>query len=58
MTKNNGAPIVLMHVDHSVPLWAFFDLYGTTEKIRMLGSIKRSEPLYSTCKLFLFKSTL
>jgi len=27
-----------MHVDCSLPLWAFFDIYGTTNKIESLGT--------------------
>uniref|UniRef100_A0A8R1XYZ3 Neuralized n=1 Tax=Onchocerca volvulus TaxID=6282 RepID=A0A8R1XYZ3_ONCVO len=38
--KNNLAPRVIIHVDTSVKLWAYFDIYGTTQKIRMLGSVK------------------
>ncbi|VDP16596.1 unnamed protein product [Onchocerca flexuosa] len=38
--KNNLAPRVIIHVDTSVKLWAYFDVYGTTQKIRMLGSVK------------------
>jgi len=26
-----------MHVDCSLPLWAFFDIYGTTNKLESLG---------------------
>ncbi|XP_013420757.1 protein neuralized isoform X2 [Lingula anatina] len=34
----NGRHIaVLMHVDKTLPLWAFFDVYGNTQKIKMLG---------------------
>lgn len=38
MTKNRQAPITLMHIDISQPLWGFFDIYGNTLKVRMLGS--------------------
>ena len=27
-----------MHVDVSVPLWAFWDVYGNTQKLRLIGS--------------------
>lgn len=40
MAVNGGPPIIQMHVDNSVPLWAFFDMYGTTDRIRIAGSIK------------------
>ncbi|KAG8266890.1 protein neuralized isoform X2 [Homalodisca vitripennis] len=38
MSKNGGPPSVLMHVDQSLTLWAFLDVYGSTQKIRVLGS--------------------
>ncbi|UXI20651.1 Serine/threonine-protein kinase mig-15 [Sarcoptes scabiei] len=38
MIKNRQRPITLMHVDVSQHLWAFFDIYGSTLKVRMLGS--------------------
>jgi len=35
----NGHHIsTLMHVDTSLPLWALFDIYGTVQKVRLLGS--------------------
>lgn len=38
MSKNGSPPLVLMHVDQSLTLWAFLDVYGSTRKIRMLGT--------------------
>lgn len=38
MTKNRQRPVTLMHVDISQPLWGFFDLYGSTLKMRVLGT--------------------
>ncbi|KAG1661233.1 E3 ubiquitin-protein ligase NEURL1 [Nymphon striatum] len=35
--KNDLVPVIIMHVDHSLKLWAFLDLYGNTVKIRNLG---------------------
>ena len=29
-----------MHVDVSLPLWAFWDIFGTTSKIRLIGRTK------------------
>ena len=29
----------LMHVDTSVPLWAFFDLIGSTTAIQIIGTV-------------------
>jgi len=43
MAVNGGPPICQMHVDNSIPLWAFFDLYGTTERIRCVGTIKSKQ---------------
>ena len=42
MSKNAGSQTTLMYVDNSIPLWAFFDLYGTTTKICLLGTIMRA----------------
>ncbi|MPC48121.1 protein neuralized-like isoform X1 [Portunus trituberculatus] len=36
-SRNGAAPQVFMHVDHTLQLWAFFDVYGNTSKIRSLG---------------------
>lgn len=38
MTKNRQRAITLMHVDTSQPLWPFFDLFGSTLKVRLLGT--------------------
>lgn len=38
MTKNRQRAITLMHVDISQPLWPFFDLFGSTLKVRLLGT--------------------
>lgn len=35
-SKNDASSRVIMHVDVSIPLWAFFDLYGSTRKIQIL----------------------
>lgn len=39
-SKNNGSPHVIMHVDHSLQLYGFFDVFGHTAKIKLHGSIK------------------
>ncbi|XP_076057578.1 E3 ubiquitin-protein ligase neur isoform X2 [Oratosquilla oratoria] len=36
-SRNGANPQVFMHVDHTLQLWAFFDVYGNTSKIRCLG---------------------
>ncbi|XP_057665766.1 protein neuralized isoform X1 [Diorhabda carinulata] len=42
--KNHGAPLVIMHVDQSLRLWAFFDIYGSTQRIRVLSSTTPISP--------------
>ena len=37
-SKNGSTPMVFMHVDQTLQLWAFFDVYGSTQKVRILGS--------------------
>jgi len=39
-SKNGSIPSVFMHVDCSVPLWAFWDVYGNTQRLRMVGGTK------------------
>ncbi|XP_045465468.1 protein neuralized isoform X1 [Harmonia axyridis] len=38
ISRNGGAPLVVIHVDQSLQLWAFFDIFGSTQKIRVLSS--------------------
>ncbi|MFH4977427.1 hypothetical protein AB6A40_004136 [Gnathostoma spinigerum] len=38
--KNNQTPRVIIHVDNTVRLYAWFDVYGTTQSIRTLGVAK------------------
>uniref|UniRef100_A0A915AUW8 Neuralized n=1 Tax=Parascaris univalens TaxID=6257 RepID=A0A915AUW8_PARUN len=38
--KNNLPPRIIIHVDTEVRLWAFFDVYGSTQRIRLLGAVK------------------
>ncbi|XP_047346684.1 protein neuralized isoform X2 [Vespa velutina] len=44
MSKNGGPPNVVMHVDQSLQLWAFVDVYGSTQRVRMLASRPTSPP--------------
>ena len=37
-SKNGGIPSIFMHVDSSVSLWAFWDIYGNTQRLRMVGA--------------------
>ncbi|KOX72842.1 Protein neuralized [Melipona quadrifasciata] len=50
MSKNGGPPNVVMHVDQSLQLWAFFDVYGSTQRVRMLAErpTQSSPPLTGT----------
>ncbi|KAL4232048.1 E3 ubiquitin-protein ligase neurl1b [Mactra antiquata] len=36
-SRNNYKTSTLMHIDRTLPLWAFFDVYGNVQKIKMLG---------------------
>nr|CAG4651693.1 EOG090X03H5 [Triops cancriformis] len=38
MCRNGEAPVVIMHVDHTLNFWPFFDLYGNTQSVRLLGT--------------------
>lgn len=42
--KNNGIPSVFMHVDITLPLWAFWDVYGHTSRIKLWGSTEQNLP--------------
>ncbi len=37
LSRHGSSKNVLMHVDTSTPLWMFFDIYGTTQTIKILG---------------------
>lgn len=37
ISKNNTPPTVVMHVDQSLQLWAFLDVYGSTQSVRILS---------------------
>lgn len=50
-SKNGNIPSTFMHVDTSLPLWAFWDIYGNTSKIRLLGSTTDSLIRNSTSSL-------
>ena len=43
--RNDNAPITLMYVDQSLQLWGFFDVYGSTQSIRVL-SRSQDTPIY------------
>lgn len=35
--KNGHHMATLMFIDKTLPMWAFFDVYGNTQKIKILG---------------------
>jgi len=37
--RNGHHVASLMHVDYTLPIWAFFDVYGSVQKIKLLGEI-------------------
>lgn len=37
ISRNGGPPSVVIHVDQTLRLWAFFDVYGSTQRIRVLS---------------------
>ena len=41
--KNGHQIAILMFVDKTLPLWAFFDVYGSTQKIKVLGKVIRGQ---------------
>ena len=41
--SRNGQPVVsLMFVDMSLPLWGFFDIYGSVQKIKLLSKYSQN----------------
>jgi protein neuralized len=46
ITHNDSAPITLMYIDQSLQLWAFFDVYGSTQGIRVLSKGTQMPPAY------------
>lgn len=47
ISKNDGPASVIMHVDQSLQLWAFLDVYGSTQSVRVLSQMAPS-PQYQT----------
>ncbi|GJQ88156.1 putative zinc ion binding protein [Trypoxylus dichotomus] len=43
--RNGAAPCVIIHVDQTLKLWAFFDVYGSTRRIRVLSSSGATTPI-------------
>ncbi|KAJ8920495.1 hypothetical protein NQ315_005364 [Exocentrus adspersus] len=44
ISRNGGTPLVVIHVDQTLRLWAFFDIYGSTQRIRVLSSPSAISP--------------
>lgn len=44
ISKNGRPPTVVMHVDQSLKLWAFLDIYGSTQRIRVLSCSANVSP--------------
>lgn len=42
ISKNDGPPTTIMHVDQSLTLWALLDVYGSTESVRVLSQMPPS----------------
>lgn len=38
VSRNGSNPVTVMHVDHTLRLWAFVDIYDATQRVRMLSS--------------------
>ncbi|XP_019864720.1 protein neuralized isoform X2 [Aethina tumida] len=45
ISRNGGPPLVVIHVDQTLRLWAFFDIYGSTQKIRVLSNPSPMSPI-------------
>jgi protein neuralized len=46
ISRNDGPVITLMYIDQSLQLWAFFDVYGSTQGIRVLSKNCSMPPAY------------
>jgi protein neuralized len=46
ISRNDAAPVTLMFIDQSLQLWAFFDVYGATQCIRVLSKSTVLPPAY------------
>jgi protein neuralized len=58
MTKNRQPPVTLMHVDATQTFYPFFDLYGSTLKVRLLGQYIHSLNQFPRLLTFIFSSFL
>lgn len=46
ISRNENAPITLMSIPQNLQLWAFFDVYGSTQRIRVLSKSNPMPPAY------------
>lgn len=46
ISRNDNSPITLMYIDQSLQLWAFFDVYGSTQGVRVLSKNCPMPPAY------------
>lgn len=46
ISRNDNSPITMMYIDQSLQLWAFFDVYGSTQGIRVLSKSSPMPPAY------------
>lgn len=46
ISRNDGTPQTLMFIDQSLQLWAFFDIFGSTQGIRVLSKNTPMPPAY------------
>lgn len=46
VSRNDGPTHTLMYIDQSLQLWAFFDVYGCTQSIRVLSKGVQMPPAY------------
>ncbi|XP_063708017.1 protein neuralized [Culicoides brevitarsis] len=44
ISKNGGPSRVVMHVDQSLTLWAFLDVYGSTQSVSMYSEYMPAQP--------------
>lgn len=45
ISKNDGPATIIMHVDQSLTLWAFLDVYGSTQSVRVLSQMAIAAPV-------------
>ncbi|XP_053680204.1 protein neuralized [Anopheles nili] len=56
ISKNGGPPSVVMHIDQSLQLWAFLDVYGSTQSVRLFSYTMLSPTVTSSCAANLYEA--